>query len=118
MTRIIFCTGKVYYDLLEHREKNEIKNVAIIRIEQIYPLHYEMLKSILARYTSPNIKWVWCQEEPKNMGAWSHLQPRLEEVSNRTVRYAGRERSSSPSTGSKAVHYAEQHKLVEDAFEA
>jgi 2-oxoglutarate dehydrogenase E1 component len=118
VTRLIFCSGKVYYDLIEYREKEEIKNVAIIRIEQIYPLHYEMLKSILERYKNPKLKWVWCQEEPKNMGAWNHIQPRLEEISGRPLRYAGRERSSSPSTGAKAVHYAEQHQVIEDAFEA
>jgi 2-oxoglutarate dehydrogenase E1 component len=117
VTRIIFCSGKVYYDLIEHREKEGIKNAAIIRVEQLYPLHHVMLKGILTRYTNPNIKWVWCQEEPKNMGAYSNIAPRMEEVYGQTMRYAGRERGSSPSTGSKAVHYAEQHKLVADAFE-
>jgi 2-oxoglutarate dehydrogenase E1 component len=117
VTRLIFCSGKVYYDLLDYREKQEIKNAAIIRIEQIYPLHYQMLRDIVSRYPHGQKKWVWCQEEPQNMGAWSHISPRLEELSQHPVRYAGRVRSSSPAVGSKAIHVLEQDKLVADAFE-
>ena len=118
VTRLIFCSGKVYYDLLDYREEHKIKNVAIIRIEQLYPLNYGMVKAITARYTSPKKKWVWCQEEPKNMGAWSHIAPRLAELAdNNTLRCSARERSSSPAAGSKAIHYCEQEKLVADAFE-
>ncbi len=117
VTRLIFCSGKVYYDLLAYREEHKIKNVAIIRIEQLYPLHYEMVKTIVARYTNPKKKWVWCQEEPKNMGAWSHIAPRLEDLADHNLRCSARERSSSPAAGSKAIHYCEQEKLVADAFE-
>ena len=116
VARLIFCSGKVYYDLLEFREKNKIKNAAIIRVEQLYPLNYEMLKEIVARYPRAQKKWVWCQEEPRNMGAFYYIRPRLEELSNHKMRYAGRERSSSPAAGSKAIHVLEQEKLVEDAF--
>lgn len=116
VARLIFCTGKVYYDLLEFREKNKIKNAAIIRVEQLYPLNYEMLKEIVARYPRAQKKWIWCQEEPRNMGAFYYIRPRLEELSNHKLRYAGRERSSSPAAGSKAIHVLEQEKLVEDAF--
>ncbi len=118
VTRLIFCSGKVYYDLLEHRSANKIKNVAIIRVEQLYPLHYEKVKEITGRYPRAQKKWVWCQEEPQNMGAWSHIFPRLEELSQHPLRYAGRVRSSSPAVGSKAIHTAEQEKLVRDAFES
>ncbi len=118
VTRLIFCTGKIYYDLLEFRAENKIKNAAIIRVEQIYPLHYEMIKEIVARYPRAQKKWVWCQEEPENMGAWTYIRPRLEELSHHPLRYAGRERSSSPAAGSKAIHVLEQEKLVEDAFNA
>ena len=116
VTRLILCSGKVYYDLLEFREENKIKNAAIIRIEQLYPLNYPMLKEIVAKYPQAQKKWIWCQEEPRNMGAFYYIRPRLEELSNHKVRYAGRERSSSPAAGSKAIHTLEQEKLVEDAF--
>lgn len=116
VTRLILCSGKVYYDLLEFREEHKIKNAAIIRIEQLYPLNYEMLKEIVAKYPRAQKKWIWCQEEPRNMGAFYYIRPRLEELSNHKVRYAGRERSSSPAAGSKAIHSLEQENLVESAF--
>ena len=75
-----------------------------------------MLKEIVAKYPLAQKKWIWCQEEPRNMGAFYYIRPRLEELSNHKVRYAGRERSSSPAAGSKAIHILEQEKLVEDAF--
>jgi 2-oxoglutarate dehydrogenase E1 component len=118
VTRLILCSGKVYYDLLKYREENEIKNAAIIRIEQLYPLHWEMLKGIVERYPRATKKFVWCQEEPRNMGSWSYISRRLEEITNHPIRYAGRERSASPAAGSKAVHTHEQQRLVEAAFEA
>jgi len=118
VTRLIFCSGKVYYDLLDFREKNKIKNAAIIRVEQLYPLNYEMLKGIVAKYPRAQKKWIWCQEEPRNMGAFYYIRPRLEELSNHKLRYAGRERSSSPAAGSKAIHVHEQDNLVEAAFSA
>ena len=115
VTRIIFCTGKVYYDLQDYRQKNEISNVAIVRIEQLSPFHEEMLDGIVAGY--PNLsKYVWCQEEPQNMGAWTYIRPLIKARVGHQVRYAGRDEASSPSTGSKAVHKREQAALVEEAF--
>ena len=116
VTRLIFCSGKVYYDLINFRKENGIKNAAIIRVEQLYPLHVDMIERIAARYPRAQIKWIWCQEEPENMGAWSFMHHRLEELTNHVLRYAGRERASSPAAGSKAIHTHEQNKLVEDAF--
>jgi len=113
--RVIFCTGKVYYDLAAYRQENEISNTAIIRIEQLYPFHNEMLEALVSQYPSAT-KFVWCQEEPLNMGAWSYVFPRLEKVLERRVRYAGRDRASSPAAGSKAMHYREQKSLIERAF--
>jgi len=118
VTRLILCSGKVYYDLLDYREEHKIKNAAIIRVEQLYPLNYEMLKEIVAKYPRAQKKWIWCQEEPRNMGSYYYIRPRLEELSNHKVRYAGRERSSSPAAGSKAIHSLEQENLVENAFNA
>ena len=117
VTRLIFCTGKVYYDLLGYRNEHGLKNVAIIRLEQIYPLAEEALQEIVSRYPRSNKKWVWCQEEPLNMGAWTFIGPRLKKLNEGSrVRYAGRDRSASPATGSKAVHTREQRALVEEAF--
>lgn len=116
ITRLIFCSGKVYYDLLEYRQANGIKNAAIIRIEQLYPLHADMIKEIASRYPRAQKKWIWCQEEPENMGAWMFIRHRLEDLTKHVLRYAGRERGSSPAAGSKAIHTLEQQKLVEDAF--
>ena len=116
ITRLIFCSGKVYYDLVEFREENKIKNAAIIRVEQIYPLHRERLYELRTKYPRASHKWVWCQEEPENMGAWFFMRHQLEEITGHPTRYAGRERASSPAAGSKAIHTLEQDKLVEDAF--
>jgi 2-oxoglutarate dehydrogenase E1 component len=116
VTRIVYCSGKIYYDLLKYRNENEIRNTAIIRIEQLYPFHWKMLRKIIERYPRAYKKWVWCQEEPLNMGAWSYISPRLNEAGRGNVRYAGRERSASTATGSKAIHKEEQRRLVQQAF--
>ena len=114
--RVVFCSGKVYYDLLQYRKEQEIDNAAIIRVEQLYPFHREMVEATIAPFGRAT-KFVWCQEEPLNMGAWSYIWPRLEKcVGSHHVRYAGRNRASSPAAGSKAMHLREQKKLVEKAF--
>ena len=113
--RIVFCSGKVYYDLCAYREESKIKNTAIIRIEQFYPLNTDLLERIVANYPkAENI--VWCQEEPKNMGGWSFIAPRLMETIGKLPLYAGRKESASPAVGSLAVHKYEQKKLIEAAF--
>jgi 2-oxoglutarate dehydrogenase E1 component len=113
---IIFCTGKVYYDLMAYRQEKGIENAAIIRIEQLYPFHREMVEAIISQYSSAS-HFVWCQEEPLNMGAWSYIFPRLERTVGSKIRYAGRGTASSPAAGSKAMHYREQKALVAQAFE-
>ncbi|MEO0445361.1 MAG: 2-oxoglutarate dehydrogenase E1 component [Verrucomicrobiota bacterium] len=122
VTRLIFCTGKVYFDLLAYRNDHQLRNVAIVRMEQLYPFHYELLRTIISRYPRANKKWVWCQEEPANMGAWTFMAPRLQHMADQIagghvhIRYAGRDKSASPAAGSKAVHSREQRMLVEEAF--
>jgi len=114
--RIIFCSGKVYYDLITHRQEKGIENAAIIRIEQLYPFHREMVEAIINQYRNAS-HFVWCQEEPLNMGAWSYIFPRLERAVGTKIRYAGRGTASSPAAGSKAMHYREQKALLVQAFE-
>ncbi len=114
--RVIFCTGKVYYDLLDYRKTNKIDNAAIVRIEQIYPFKKEAVLAATESFKN-NTKWIWCQEEPLNMGAWTFVGPRLEDIFDSRIRYAGRNRASSTAAGSKAMHKREQAMLVEEAFE-
>ncbi|MCP5537824.1 MAG: 2-oxoglutarate dehydrogenase E1 component [Akkermansiaceae bacterium] len=114
--RVVFCSGQVFYDLVEYRAKQGIGNTAIIRIEQLYPFNSEMLELIISQYPQAR-KWVWAQEEPRNMGARSYITPRLEAILRARIRYAGRKSSSSPAAGSKAQHLREQKMLVEQAFE-
>jgi 2-oxoglutarate dehydrogenase E1 component len=116
VNRVIFCTGKVFYDLAAHREEQRIENAAIIRIEQLYPFHHELVEATLASYPSAT-RFVWCQEEPKNMGAYTYIAPRLDALLGQPVAYAGRPRAASPAAGSKAVHYREQKALLAKAFD-
>jgi 2-oxoglutarate dehydrogenase E1 component len=115
VSRIIFCSGKIYYDLIAHRQEKGIEDAAIIRIEQLYPFHEELVHAIIGQYVNAS-QFVWCQEEPMNMGAWSYISPRLEAVFGTKIRYAGRGTASSPATGSKTVHYREQKELVANSF--
>jgi len=114
-SRVILCTGKVYYDLEAHRAAQKIGDVAIVRIEQLYPLHLEKLKEATAVFAGAKI--VWCQEESLNMGAWSYIEPRLRAHFGRDIVYAGRDASASPATGSLAIHELEQQDVVRQAFE-
>jgi 2-oxoglutarate dehydrogenase E1 component len=116
VNRIVFCTGKVFYDLVAYRQEHNIKTTAILRIEQLYPFHDELVNALVSQYPAAS-KFVWCQEEPLNMGAWSYIFPRLEKVLDRRVRYTGRDRASSPAAGSKAQSYKEQKELIEGAFQ-
>ena len=118
VTQLVFCSGKVYYDLIKYRAEQNITNTAIIRIEQLYPFHDDLFAKIVARYPKAAQKWVWCQEEPLNMGAWSYVVHRLEKHTTSRVRFAGRDRASSPAVGSYALHKREQAEVVSSAFEA
>jgi 2-oxoglutarate dehydrogenase E1 component len=113
--RIIFCSGKVYYDLLNYRTSRKIDDVAIIRIEQLYPLAEKRIREMLKGFPK-GAKMIWCQEEPQNMGAWTFIEPRLSTMSCREVAYAGRRPSASPAVGALARHKREQAALVRDAF--
>jgi 2-oxoglutarate dehydrogenase E1 component len=115
VTRVIFSAGKVYYDLLKQAEASKIKDVALVRVEQLYPLNTERLEEIIEPLAKAE-KWVWCQEEPKNMGGWTYISPLLNSLTPRPVLYAGRPPAASPAVGSKAWHDRQQKELVEQAF--
>ena len=120
--RVVLCTGKVYYDLLEARRMQEIDDVAIVRVEQLYPWPRQSVLQQLARY--PKAEVLWCQEEPANMGYWTFVMPRLQfildELGGPTKRatYVGRKASASPATGLHKNHKVEQGGLLTQALEA
>lgn len=118
--RVVLCSGKVYYDLYEEREKRGIDDIYIMRVEQLYPFPAKALISELSRFK--NAEWVWCQEEPKNMGYWSFIEPYLEWVfthikaKHPRARYAGRASSASPATGQMSRHLEQLAAFLEDAL--
>jgi 2-oxoglutarate dehydrogenase E1 component len=117
--RVVMTSGKLYYDLLKAREEAPLGEVALVRVEQLYPFPAAALSRVLARY--PAAELVWAQEEPRNMGAWRFVRERLLDgdvaAGGRELRYAGRKESASPATGSHKVHLAEQEALVRSALE-
>jgi len=115
--QVVFCSGKVYYELLEQRRKNDQENVAIIRIEQLYPFPEKELQAELAQYQHVK-NFVWCQEEPQNQGAWycsqHHFRATIPQGTHLT--YAGRKASAAPAVGYMSVHVKEQQALIHDAL--
>ncbi|MBU1336327.1 MAG: 2-oxoglutarate dehydrogenase E1 component [Alphaproteobacteria bacterium] len=118
--RVVLCTGKVYYDLLEDREKKGINDVYLLRIEQLYPFPAKALLDELSRFKNAEI--IWCQEEPKNMGAWAFIQPYVEWVfdqmgrTGQRVRYTGRPASASTATGLMRTHLAQLQAFLDEAL--
>jgi len=113
--RVILCSGKVYYDLCEYREKEQIEGTAIVRIEQLYPLHRGHLGALADAY-GRNVRLIWCQEEPMNMGAWTFIAPQLEEIFGRKPLYAGRDAAASPAVGVLAIHRQQLAAFTKKAF--
>jgi len=118
--RVVLCSGKVYYDLYDDREKRGINNVYLLRIEQLYPFPVKALLKELTRFKQAEI--VWCQEEPKNMGAWTFVEPYLEWVlgqlggASKRPRYAGRPASAATATGLMSKHLAQLRVILDDCF--
>lgn len=114
--RLAFCSGKVYYDLMEARRKADEKRVAVVRLEQFYPFPAAGMREILEAYPNAD-EVVWVQEEPRNMGGWTFVEPRIEELLGgaRPI-YVGRTASASPATGSYAIHQIEQAQLLNQAL--
>lgn len=111
--RVVFCTGKLYYDLLEQRDAGNLKHVALVRIEQLYPFPMEQFEGVLKKYSKAK-ELIWAQEEPENMGAWMYLLRKLRHLTNLEV--VARTESGSPATGSSKRHAVEQKALVAKAL--
>ena len=120
--RVVLCSGKVYYDLYEEREKRGIDDIYILRLEQLYPFPAKALIGELSRFRNAQV--VWCQEEPKNMGAWSFAEPYLEWVleqvggKSRRARYVGRAASAATATGLMSKHLQQLHAFLDEALSA
>jgi 2-oxoglutarate dehydrogenase E1 component len=121
--RVVLCSGKVYFDLLEERDRRGLDDVYLLRVEQLYPYPQDAIADVLKRFKSAD-KIIWCQEEPKNMGSWSFINPFIEESlieakckAARPV-YAGRPATASTATGSAKRHLLEQTALVDAALSA
>ena len=118
--RVVLCSGKVYYDLLEEREKRGVDDIYLLRVEQLYPLPLKQLVARLSTYKQADV--VWCQEEPKNMGAWSYVEPYLEWALTQAggvtkrARYAGRPASASTAAGTMSKHLAQLKTLLDEAL--
>jgi 2-oxoglutarate dehydrogenase E1 component len=114
--RVVFCSGKVYYDLLQYRATHQLGElVVLIRIEQLYPLDEEEVVRVFQRYPS-TAQVIWCQEEPSNMGAWTFIYPQLRRLLGCEISYVGRPASASPATGFSFTHKKQQVELVKAAF--
>lgn len=118
--KVVLCSGKIYYDLLEAREEKKVKDVALIRLEQLYPFPAEELAAELKKYKNAEV--IWCQEEPKNMGAWKFVDDLIEEVlvdvkhKTQRAKYVGRVACASPATGYGSYHAKEQKSLIDEAL--
>ncbi len=113
VSRVVLCSGKIYYELLEQKEKDQVNDVALVRLEQLYPLPVIQLQALKKKYKNAS-DWVWVQEEPENMGAWSYL---LRVVKDIPLKVISRPESASPATGSHHAHEREQKLLISKVFE-
>ena len=115
--RVVLCSGKVYFDLLEARRARGVNDVAIVRVEQLYPFPKEEFKAALAPYTAAD-QVIWCQEEPQNQGAWDQVKHRFHEIvaDGNWVYYVGRYASAAPAVGHRAVHVEQQERLIDEAL--
>lgn len=111
--KVVFCSGKIYYDLVEHREKVKANDTAIVRIEQLYPVPAQQLAAVMSKYSNAK-QFVWAQEEPENMGAWSFIHRKIKTPT--PLIYVGREEAASPATGFTKMHNAETYAIMDAVF--
>ncbi len=112
---VLLCSGRIYYDLLERLETAPQDNIALVRVEQLYPLAAATLTATLKPYTKAE-KFAWVQEEPQNSGAWNHLRPQLAEILGQEPQYIGRDEAASPAVGSHKTHQHEQQTILDQAL--
>jgi 2-oxoglutarate dehydrogenase E1 component len=113
--RVMICSGKIYYDLKDERDRLGRTDTALVRVEQLYPFRDDLLIEVLSHF-SGEVRYLWVQEEPENMGAWQHLRQRLVEVCG-SIRFVGRPADSCPAVGSHHLHQQQQAEIVTRAFE-
>ena len=118
--RVVICSGKIYYDLLEEREERNISNIYLLRLEQFYP--FPALSFIKELNRFKDAEFIWCQEEPKNQGGWSFVEPNLEWSLNRVnakckrAKFIGRAAAASPATGLATQHKDQQETIINEAL--
>lgn len=113
--KVVFCTGKIYFELKGHAEKIKDETTAFVRVEQLYPLYVDKIKEILVKYKGAR-DMIWVQEEPKNMGAGPYMKPILEELAGREILFIGRQEAASPAAGIYLFHKKELHEMMEAVF--
>lgn len=112
VSRVVFCTGKIYYDLLERKKELNADDIAIVRIEELHPFPKKEVQAIIDKYSN-SLLYLWVQEEPENMGAWSYIR---DQITNVPIQVVARLRSGSPATGLSAIHKAEQQEIINKVF--
>jgi 2-oxoglutarate dehydrogenase E1 component len=112
--RVLFCSGKIYYEILQRSRAVGKQDAAIVRLEQFYPFPKAALQKIIKRYAKAR-EWIWVQEEPENMGGWQFVRPRLEALVGRKVAYIGRAASASPATGFPKIYRRQQDAVIDNA---
>jgi 2-oxoglutarate dehydrogenase E1 component len=117
VSRVVLCSGKVYFDLLKSRREHKLDGVALVRIEQLYPFPSDEYEAILRKYSNAR-EIIWCQEEPQNQGAWYQIRHRLQSKlgPKHVLLYAGRAGAAAPATGIPALHEQQQNNLVSAAL--
>ncbi|GAB6909873.1 2-oxoglutarate decarboxylase, thiamin-requiring [Desulfosarcina cetonica] len=113
--KVVFCSGKLYYQLIARRQQIKALDTAIVRVEQLHPFPEKALKTVIGRYKKATV-WIWAQEEPENMGAWQYMRPRLGVMLKKTLAYVGRNASASPATGFPKIYKMEQDGIVDRAI--
>ncbi len=113
--RLLLCSGKIYFDLVAERSRRNLDDIAIVRVEQLYPVPHQQLRVVLGRYAQTE-EWWWVQEEPANMGAWQFMQMRMGEIMDHPLGYVGRPEAASPATGFHQLHQQEQAAILDRAL--
>jgi 2-oxoglutarate dehydrogenase E1 component len=112
--RLLFCSGKIYYELFQRREDLKATDIGIVRLEQFYPFPEEQLEKVIAKYSRAQ-EWCWVQEEPKNMGGWDFVRSRLASLVHKHLQYVGRDEAASPASGFHNIYRRQQEAILEEA---